>query len=172
MNILRVILICDSKASSSFSSNNKIASMYIVIWFYFYLWTVQNYIFNLKTINYYQKLSIKSAMVPLSFYFSAFLSLTIRQEISCWTNSPEIARNCTMMKIRESREMWEAHIFTMIKVKKSISNSVSGCSSPWWNRLYKVHETLTFQKWIWTRRKLAKHIIFMYKAPRKSQEYS
>ena len=84
--------------------------MYIAIWFYFCFWTVQNYIFNLKTID-----SIDSVG------YCSFSDLIIEQEISCQTNSPEIARNCTMMKVRELHDM--AHIFTMIKIRESISLS-------------------------------------------------
>ena len=41
------------------------------------------------------------------------------------------------------------------------NNSVLDCSSPCEEVNCNVHETLAFPEWIWTRRKFAKHIIFI-----------
>jgi len=68
LSVLHVILIYDSKV---FLFNNKIVTMYIAICFYFCLWTVQNIIYLILKLS---KQSIQSAVVPLSLYFSAFLS--------------------------------------------------------------------------------------------------
>jgi len=101
LSILRVILICGSKASS-FSSSNKIIIMYIdlIYWFYFCLWTVQNYIFNFKTVQ-----SIQST-VPFVLFLSPFFLGSYHSTRNFLPNSPEIARKKNIiMKVRESHDM-------------------------------------------------------------------
>ena len=81
------------------------------------------------------KLSIQSiqlAMVLIALFLSLFFSdLIIQQEISCRTNSSEIARNCTKWKLGKITQCEMVHIFTIIKVTESIpctqSRTVSLC---------------------------------------------